>query len=109
MDNFKVDVTSESYDVFVRAITMAFADDRARDMVEVNGVLKFLNSEGMPVALPADVAVHVAWEWLQHAKYPKQPDIDGDVTKGFRVYRNKMEGDWREVCAIEPTWAIHHK
>lgn len=48
-------------------------------------------------------------QWLQTAVPPGvEPDIDGSVSKGFRL--TARQSGWSYVaCRIEPVWALHGK
>ena len=63
----------------------------------------------LPVPLSAEAAANMAWEWLAQAPYPKEPDLDGSVSKGFNAYTNQGAlGDY-SILAVKPIWAHHHK
>lgn len=67
---------------------------------------------GFPFKMDADGAAEFARRWLADTEYPKQPDHDGDNSKGWRVY-NEAWGHignyWSAIIAVQPTWAMHGK
>lgn len=66
-----------------------------------------------PAPMELDFAATMAYEWLKTAKYPSEPDHDGDNGRGWRLYKE----DWGRiskyghgsVCAIEPMWIEYGK
>jgi hypothetical protein len=51
-------------------------------------------------------------EWLGGVHYPPEPDIDGSVSKGWRVFTTAwghVLADAYGICAIQPCWALHGK
>lgn len=50
--------------------------------------------------------------WLAAADYGPEPDLDGSVSKGWRVYNEvwgSVGGDHMAFLAIEPVWLEYHK
>lgn len=77
---------------------------------------KYSHPKMTPLPGPADMTrcAQLAMDWLSSgAVYPREPDIDGDVGKGWRCYCE----DWGHVAdfhaaafvAIEPYWMMFGK
>lgn len=63
---------------------------------------------------PMSFELLVLWlrDWLLSVEYPDEPDIDGSVKKGWRMYNEgwtHVDGDWRALCAVQPVWAMYGK
>lgn len=71
-----------------------------------------------------DVVADQVYTWLKTVEYPREPDTDGSVHKGYRVYVDTRYGhmyldlpeegkygssNWAAVCAVEPHWHIYGK
>jgi hypothetical protein len=73
-------------------------------------------TDGDKVALPfvmdGQGAADFAWRWLEQAKYPKEPDHDGNNHKGWRLYNESyghVDQDCYGVIAVAPSWAEYGK
>jgi len=67
----------------------------------------------LPFKLDAVGAADFVTRWLAEAKYPSEPDHDGDNGKGWRVYSGSWghphSGNWSSFVAVQPAWAMYGK
>jgi hypothetical protein len=124
MDNFHMDITARGQDNLQLALDIVLMSHTPRYMIDspVKGLVLFwhkpdskdLNVVNVPPQwgnasqLASDIH-----EWLEEQPYGLEPPIDGDCSKGFRIYNEKwgrIDGcsDYSFI-AIKPEWAIHHK
>lgn len=130
MDNFNVDITSKGREHFDAAVRLAKSShDAAAAMCvhPVHGLVFFwmgptlgavdtfdghrIDALAFPVK-GAEALANLAWEWLTAVvDYGQEPDLDGSVSKGFRV-RSRVRTDkycaasHRVLFAVEPVWAL---
>lgn len=66
-----------------------------------------------PTELGADRCAEIAYDWLQKAEYPREPDHDGDNKKGWLLRTDgwgQVEGlDYHYFVSVEPTWIMFGK
>jgi hypothetical protein len=66
-----------------------------------------------PVPMPVSFVACFVYEWLKEAKYPIEPDHDGDNERGWRLYKESWgrvdKYGHGSVCAIEPMWIEYGK
>lgn len=141
MDNFKIDITAKGEASLLKAIEIAFAHNGGGkvesyqvitvESSDYNGLPKELNGKTAlvmrwtkddkltvngPVALPfkldAAGAADFANRWLNEQDFGREPDMDGSVKKGWRLFT----GAWGHVCgdqysvfAVAPAWAMYGK
>lgn len=118
MDNFEFTAVAYGEDIFKLLLPMAFLQfPRARgwsirdqrtfmltwaEPDQNMGVVPF------PVPVKAETAAPMILEWLWNtATWPKEPDIDGDCKKGFRI--TTANAPHVAICLIHPEWALQHK
>lgn len=129
MDNFHIDIVCKGKDVLAKALDIAFAGkgySTARvthyAITPEKGLILMDCRYGKPsnpaaVALPFTLdpqgAADFAHRWLQEtADYGREPDHDGDNSKGWRVYTEgwgMIGSDYHAFVAIKPEWAMHGK
>lgn len=72
----------------------------------------------LPAELDAELTAPIVVAWLKgltREQFPPEPDVDGSVTRGWRVcdrYHGPEEGlDWAAgvFCVVYPEWTIYHK
>jgi hypothetical protein len=66
----------------------------------------------LPAAIDAAGAAPLIVKWLRDQDYGPEPDIDGSVAKGWRVYCDswgKVDGHAYSFVAIEPVWNLYGK
>lgn len=67
----------------------------------------------LPFPLTCEAAIDFLWAWLATAKYPKEPDHDGDNSKGFIVstgdFWGHVEGSHYAFLAVYPDWQMYGK
>jgi hypothetical protein len=66
----------------------------------------------LPFKLDAEGAADFARRWLAEVEYPPEPDIDGSVKKGWRLYNEPwghVEGVYAGICAVTPVWSEYGK
>lgn len=62
--------------------------------------------------LNLEQAVAMILGWLESVDYGREPDHEGDNSKGWRVYNEAwghVDNQWEAFAAVEPVWAIHGK
>lgn len=61
-----------------------------------------------PTNDPASLAAHLSL-WLKRIDYPREPDTDGSVEKGWYINNGGYSG-WDYVAfTIEPEWVVYGK
>lgn len=125
MDNFRIDITCEGQDALRKVMEIAFAQHRAATHYAIRPAgdgkprrLVFMWTGGgadaveMPFKLDAIAATDFATRWLAEQDYGKEPDHDGDNSKGWRAYNEAwghVDEEWRGFLAVAPAWAMHGK
>lgn len=126
MDNFKLDITCRGKEAFQKAMALAFHNHTKAEAIRVDpkkGLIFYWHAEAGREALSAgytklifkhdaNAATDLAWNWLLNVpdeEYQEYLDLDGSLTKGWRVYNQQWgkiegEGDYSFV-AIQPVWA----
>lgn len=114
--SLKLEVTGDDKGRLISALNLCPADKVTGVLwIENSLVLQWENDGTGPQKLsfaPALMA-DVIMEWLGRTKghnstyaapiWPREPDIDGDVEKGWRI-----EADKRKIT-VHPHWMIYHK
>lgn len=117
MDNFKLDVTSEG-DETLKTVLALFRKKMAGYREDTTGnrlILYWVASEKsvkLPFQMELDQAASFVSGWLKQADYGTEPDLDGDVGRGWRIYCESwghVGGEWQAYAAIEPVWALYGK
>lgn len=65
-----------------------------------------------PAQMNATQAEPFILAWLGEAAYGREPDHDGDNSKGFRIYNEDWghaAGHWEAFMSVEPIWLLHGK
>lgn len=65
-----------------------------------------------PAPLGSEETESIIKTWLKLLDYGSEPDIDGSVSKGFRVYNEDwghVAREWQAFMAVEPAWLLHGK
>lgn len=65
-----------------------------------------------PVATNGDAVLEMVTGWLKSTDYNNEPDLDGSVDKGSRVYNEQwgfVGGNHSAFVAIEPHWLTFGK
>lgn len=84
-----------------------------------NGRIVFFGYKGhkdatpFPTSMSGDFCAQLAIGWLKEARYPAEPDHDGDNSKGWLCYTE----NWGHIepygfeasLAVEPHWLIYGK
>jgi hypothetical protein len=119
MDNFRIDVTSNTDEALASALTIAFGHhSRAvgfRVVPEKGLVLYWAEKAGItPFAfkMAAQDVLPVIKGWLAEQDFGKQPDHDGDNGKAWRLYNEAwghVGNDWEAFLAVQPAWAMYGK
>lgn len=122
MDNFILVLEASGREAFKKACNLAFMDNSTAAAFNTSGnsfILywhDYAGTTALPYKMSEEAAEIMIWEWLtKHAKYPKEPDIDGSVSKGFlieaghdRLYKGQ-ELDRYAMLKVTAVWAEHHK
>lgn len=124
--NPKVDVEYEGRNHLDLAFRLAFErDEHVSHEAKATHYLKDPNvgflfmwaesEDAIPLAIrtPWLIAADIAWHWLTtEAKYPEEPDTDGDCRPGWRVF-TEIEGyqdAWHcPILCVAPAWIIYRK
>ena len=72
------------------------------------------SAEATPLPAPLQGGALEAFvrSWLQAVDYGTEPDIDGSVSRGWRIYNEawaQVASRWQAFVAIEPAWLLHGK
>ncbi len=60
----------------------------------------------LPCPLKPCLIINLILQWLQHrAVYPEQPDIDGDLYRGWKI---KIGTHGSDGIVVKPHWMICH-
>lgn len=65
-----------------------------------------------PTRLDAKTSANIVMQWLNGALYDKEPDHDGDNTRGWRCSTaqwGRIDGEWGSFLLIEPHWILYGK
>lgn len=127
-DNRVISITGRTDSELAHALALFIDQDPTRREPHVkayrvsptHGMILYWSAPENPVApmqrLPfrASFELLVMWcrDWLAAAKYPEQPDIDGSIDKGWRVFNEEwthVDDQWGALCAIQPVWAMYGK
>lgn len=86
--------------------------------VEIDGirtlVLLWFEREGHPLPTPMswNMMYPIVEEWLKHADRGKEPDTDGSVGPGWRIFNEAwghVAGEHQAICGIQPQWIVYGK
>lgn len=133
-DNFQVSVAGDSYEQFSMAIDLIWNEQPYRKAYHY-----YINDEHVPshsrivliwtedvsiphsrykiqsLPYPLDKVAGKAflWNWLQQARYPEQPDHDGDNEKGFYIsngdFWGHVDGRWDTILEVLTDWQMYGK
>lgn len=131
-DNFKVEIHSSGREHFETALTLAwkhapggYAITYAIDPDPNLGLVFFWSDTDktvgekatkiapLPYRMNLKAAIEFAWNWLDTAEYPDEPDHDGSNSKGFVVstgnHWGHIGGSHFAIVSVSPTWMMHGK
>lgn len=121
-DNYHFDVRSDTREHFDMAMILAFSRGRTAAthyrINEGNLVLLWHAESGsdanpLPYEMGVEAAIPFAWHWLESAEYPREPDVDGSIKKGFRIRNDEswehVDGDPYGIAVIQPSWQMYGK
>lgn len=67
----------------------------------------------LPYAMRLEAAIEFVWHWFQTSPpFGPEPDIDGDVRVGWRVYNEAwthVDSNSSALVGIQPIWAMYGK
>lgn len=118
MDNFKFDMTSQGAEALKKALCLFNPPSRKVIGYSTDGKKLVLywreskNSTNLPFPMTLEQAADFASGWLDHADYGEEPDIDGTVRAGWRLYCEHwgiVDNDFAAFAAIQPAWALYGK
>lgn len=133
MDNFRFDVTSAGTEALEKALrfvlesngwtcTTGFAVKMRPDTgftgnptTQACLILYWTDSPNatkLPFAMNHEETITFVKGWMRTVPYPEEPDIDGSVKRGWRVYNEEwghVNNEYEAYIAIEPTWALFGK
>jgi len=132
MSNSRLEVVSEGYERFKRAMEIAFFNEENENEVRAVAIilkdnclvfLRYVTDEisrekslmRFPFKLDMEQAIQFAWNWVRSPEaeelLPPSPDIDGSVHKGaFSVSISRTSWDTlAEIVRVAPEWALFHK
>lgn len=125
-DNFRFDITAwrghyaDGRDILAECLRLAFdqktashwsSDGKRLILFWTAPDARFSAQAFISKASPESLVVMIR-DWLAGVEYPKEPDHDGDNSKGFRVFNEAwghVEGESYAICGIEPAWLMHGK
>ena len=118
MDNFLFDMTGEGIETFKAAFSLVGAQSKkgvvGYRVCEKKGMILYWARSEDSILLPYEMnmgqAAAFVWGWLQKADYGKEPDIDGDCERGWRIYNElwgHVSGDYHAFLAIKPEWSLY--
>lgn len=119
MDNFHFDMTSEGVEKLKAAFALfsqpglkviGYREDAKKGLVFYWS--DSLRAIKLPFPMTLEQAAYFAAGWLDHADYGREPDHDGDNSKGWRLYTEDwghVDGEWETFVAVQPKWAMHGK
>jgi hypothetical protein len=121
MDNFTIEVWSDSKTDFALAMQIAFRNSKKCVGYRIDkekGLVLMSSKRDIPayVALPYEMnleqTIEFAWGWIK-ANRPEgsAPDHDGDNNHGFKMLTNGwgQVDSYQEFIAIKPIWAMYGK
>ena len=119
-DNALFDIQSEGRETFNKAFELVWkiAGNRTATyyfMHKSSMVLCWCETDmkigvRLPYPMNMEAARDFMWHWLSNAPYPVDPDIDGDVSKGWRIYNEDwghVADHWQAFLAVEPVHMLH--
>lgn len=117
-DNPVIRVNGTSIDRLKYAMELGQGFD-AYGFCEHEGTLAFARYDSAPDMTPfptelgPERCAEMAWDWLQKAEYPSQPDHDGDNEKGWLLRTDgwgHIDGlGYHYFIAVEPMWIMFGK
>ena len=115
-DSLKLEITGDDKDRLIAALNLCPTDKITGVVWTKNSlVMEWEHDHKLPqqIAFRPALMADVIMDWLGRSKgsnstyaapdWPKGPDIDGDVEKGWRI-----EADNRKIT-VHPYWMIYHK
>lgn len=120
-DNKKLHIEEEGYDLLVLALQIAFNSDSpcVGYAVIENDLVFYWHVPSdrkefvqLPFKMSYNQAAQFAFNWLSQVEYPKVPDVDGDVEKGWTVHRDEwgfVHNSSYAIVAVQPSWAMYGK
>lgn len=126
MDNLQIDLQLTGKENFRRALEIACSQHRTtvgwsfHEPKDEKGrclVLHWTDNDKtvnrFPYEMSTEQVIEFAWGWLEKEPVAtKEPDHDGDNSKGFRVFTEswgRVAGDYTAFVAIKPIWAMYGK
>lgn len=122
MDNFSIDITCEGNTRLASALGIVFFDrvtathyksEPATKETPARLVLLSYLSGGaseLPFTLTTRNAPAFVMGWLAEQDMPPEPDVDGSVVRGWRVWCDpwgKIEHLEGAFLAVSPVWALY--
>lgn len=124
-DNFSLKVCSAGKDHFDMSLKMCFSNSpgskaKYYSVNEKFGMILYWskpeeeqNSQPLPYEMDLNASGDFVWNWLKNTKYPKQPDHDGDNSKGFFITNGDgwghVNGSFYSIVAVQPEYMMHGK
>ena len=116
-DNFSFDLTGVPLELALSVAGVAHSKvEGYRVDEEKNRLVLYWTSSAKAALLPAPMKIEdltsFIHAWLETADYGPEPDCDGFVRKGWRVYNESwghVGNEWQAFVAIEPTWLAYSK
>jgi len=121
MDNFSFSIQSDSIEDFELAMKLVFTRHEYVIAYKIDkdlGMILYGHSTKVPknatytlYLMDIKDTISFTWGWLKKVDYGREPDLDGDCKKGFRVsfepWSNAL--DEKYMMIIKPVWALYHK
>ena len=127
MDNFKIDISAESFDSIIDALKIAFRHNGSHARCWTTGKLDDVSTlilfwstpepcwvevNEFPAPLAARDAAEVVRQWLDIQDYEGEPIFDGSSYRGFRIFADDwghVGGSMYAICGVQPYWSMHGK
>lgn len=120
MDNFHINIISEGKETLKHAVDIVLSQHSSAEAYSIeNNVLIFYwtpnlykNVVKLPYKYKSEDIVRMITGWLNEQDYGKEPDIDGDCEKGWRLYTEEwgaIKGKSGSMFAVGPAWAMYGK
>lgn len=119
-DNQTIQITSQGEPDFRKALSFFFRSPidvvKFYSVSESHGLILYWaecnDAKPLPFVMAEKAAADFAWNWLQQADYPPEPDHDGENGKAFQIYNEAwthVNGRWEARVGIRPVWAMFGK
>lgn len=116
MSAYKIDISSDSIFVLDKTLEIIFESDYTsvtgyKITPENELIFYWSNTEKEIIPFPFktknEALKPIILGWLKETLYPKEPNIDGSIKKGWRICNFKYYGC--TLFTVEPKWIVYGK